>query len=124
MCLGLDDVIHPERSNRKKCHDFSSYEQEIRNKLSNLSPICSTSANLTTKASTSFITINSPSDSYTSDYSSSSANQSRPPLSAITPTKNNLSTESSEKTKPRPLNKRIGFKRAIMQKFKITKHNK
>jgi hypothetical protein len=70
-------------------------------------------------------TTNSPLDSHTSDYSSSSStNQLRPPLSAITPTKTNLSAGYSEKTKPRPLTKRMGFKRAVMQKFKISKNNR
>jgi len=69
--------------------------------------------------SSSSITINSP-----SDFSSTSMNQLRPPLSTITPTKTNLSSGYSEKCKPRPLTKRMGFKRAVMQKFKITKHNR
>ena len=47
--------------------------------------------------SISSVIINSPSDSHSSEYSSSSVNQSRPPLSAITPTKTNLSTGYSEK---------------------------
>lgn len=55
-----------------------------------------------------------------SDISSSSASQLRAPLSTITPIKINY----PEKTKPRPLTKRMGFKRAVMQKFKITKHNR
>ena len=35
-----------------------------------------------------------------------------------------LGRNLSEKNKPRPLTKRMGFKRAVMQKFKITKHNR
>ncbi len=69
------------------------------------------------------VMMNSPSNSYTSEYSSSSSHHLRPPLSTTTPTKTNLSTHS-EKSKPRPLTKRMGFKRAVMQKFKITKHNR
>ena len=78
----------------------------------------------TIASSISSVIMNSPADSYTSDQSSSSANQLRPPLSTITPTKNNHSAVYSDKTKPRPLTKRMGFKRAVLQKFKITKHNR
>jgi hypothetical protein len=77
---------------------------------------------MTSTITSSPIITNSPSDSYTSDYTSS--NQLRPPLSTITPTKNSLSAIYSEKIKPRPLTKRMGFKRAVMQKLKITKHNR
>jgi Rap guanine nucleotide exchange factor 2 len=116
--MGLNEIVNPERSpNRKKRHDVSSYEQEIRNKLSGISPVRSISMTPTFPS-------NSPSGSHSSEYSSSSMNQSRPPLSAITPTKTNLSTGYSEKTKPRPLTKRMGFKRAVMQKLKITKTNR
>jgi hypothetical protein len=118
LSLGLNEIVNPERSpNRKKRHDVSSYEQEIRNKLSGISPVRSISMTPTFPS-------NSPSGSHSSEYSSSSMNQSRPPLSAITPTKTNLSTGYSEKTKPRPLTKRMGFKRAVMQKLKITKTNR
>ncbi|CAF4783017.1 unnamed protein product, partial [Rotaria magnacalcarata] len=80
-------------------------------RLNNLSPICSASMSPPATNNSSSIIMNSPSDSFTSDYSSS-ANQIRPPLSTITPTKNNLTTYT-EKTKPRPLTKRMGFKRAV-----------
>ncbi|CAF2043483.1 unnamed protein product [Rotaria magnacalcarata] len=121
--MGLNDIVHPEKSpGRKKRHDMSFYEQEIRNRLNNLSPICSASMSPPATNNSSSIIMNSPSDSFTSDYSSST-NQIRPPLSTITPTKNNLTTYT-EKTKPRPLTKRMGFKRAVMQKFKMTKHNR
>ena len=70
-------------------------------------------------SSTSSVLMNSPSDPIHSDYT----NQLRPPLSTITPTKNNHSSYA-DKTKPRPLTKRMGFKRAVMQKLKITKHNR
>jgi hypothetical protein len=78
---------------------------------------------MTPTASTSSVLINSPSDPFPSDYSSSSTNQLRPPLSTITPTKNNHSSYT-DKTKPRPLTKRMGFKRAVMQKLKISKHHR
>ncbi|CAF3738614.1 unnamed protein product [Rotaria socialis] len=122
--MDLNDIVHPEKSpGRKKRHDMPFYEQEIRNRLNNLSPICSVSTSPpATNNSSSIIIMNSPSDSFTSDYSSST-NQIRPPLTTITPTKNNL-TPYTEKTKPRPLTKRMGFKRAVMQKFKMTKHNR
>lgn len=115
---GLNEIVHPEKSpHRKKRHDFLSYEQEIRNKLISISPFRSTSMT-PNSASPSSIPPKSPSGSQHSDHSNASA--SRPPLSAITPTKTNL----TEKIKPRPLNKRTGFKRAMMQKFKITKTNR
>lgn len=119
--LGLNEILNPEKSpRRKKRHDLSSYEQEIRNKLTPISPI-RPMASITTATtpinSSSSIALNSPSESHNSDYLT---NQTRPPLSTITPIKSNL----SEKTKPRPLTKRMGFKRAVMQKFKITKHNR
>ncbi len=118
---GLNEIINPEKSpNRKKRQDLSSYEQEIRNKLNGSSPLRSISATSTILTnSSSSVVLNSP-----SDFSSTSMNQLRPPLSAITPTKTNHSTGYSEKTKPRPLTKRMGLKRAVMQKFKITKHNR
>ncbi|CAF3043862.1 unnamed protein product [Rotaria sp. Silwood2] len=123
--MGLNDIVHPEKSpGRRKRHDLSNYEQEIRNRLNNLSPICSAVTSPPPRSNTSSAIMNSPSDSYTPDNSSSSNNQIRPPLSTITPTKSNLSTTNTEKTKPRPLTKRMGFKRAVMQKFKITKQNR
>jgi hypothetical protein len=70
-----------------------------------------------TTNNSSSIFFNSPTESHHSEHS---AHHSRPPLSTITPTKTNL----SEKTKPRLLTKRMGFKRAVMQKFKITKNNR
>ncbi|UJR30940.1 hypothetical protein I4U23_018452 [Adineta vaga] len=122
--MGLNDIINPEKSpNRKKRHDLFFYEQEIRNKLYASSPVRSISMTPTT-SHTSSVIMNSPSDSFTPDHSSSSSNQLRPPLSTITPIKNNHSTAYSEKTKPRPLNKRMGFKRTVMQKLKMSKHNR
>lgn len=115
--LGLNDIINPEKSpGRKKRQDLSSYEQEIRNKLNGFSPVRSISMTPTSINSTSVL-INSPTDY---SLSTNSTSQMRAPLSAITPTKINY----TEKTKPRPLTKRMGFKRAVMQKFKITKHNR
>lgn len=115
---GLNEIVHPEKSpHRKKRHDFLSYEQEIRNKLISISPFRSTSMT-PNSGSPASIPPKSPSGSHHSDHSTASA--SRPPLSTITPTKTNL----NEKIKPRPLNKRMGFKRAVMQKFKITKTNR
>ncbi|CAF0941045.1 unnamed protein product [Rotaria sp. Silwood1] len=122
--MGLNDIVHPEKSpSRKKRYDISLCEQEIRNRLNNLSPICSASTSPPSRSNTSSVTMNSPSDSYILDNSSSS-NLIRPPLSTITPTRSNLSTTCTEKTKPRPLTKRMGFKRAVMQKFKMSKHNR
>lgn len=117
LSSGLNEIVHPEKSpSRKKRHDFSSYEQEIRNKLISVSPFRSTLLN-PNSASPLSVPPKSPSGSNHSDHSNPS---SRPPLSSITPTKINL----SERTKPRPLNKRAGFKRAVMQKFKMTKTNR
>jgi hypothetical protein len=107
MYLGLNDIVNPEKSPaRKKRHDISLYEQEIRNKLNGSSPICSQSITPTTSP----ILTNSPTNSQ--------KNQSRIPLTTITTPTN------SEKTKPRPLTKRMGLKRAVMQKLKITKNSR
>ncbi|CAF0773746.1 unnamed protein product [Adineta steineri] len=120
--MGLNDIVNPERSsNRKKRYDLTTCEQEIRNKLYISTPVRSVSMTPTTNNTPSGLA-NSPSDPYTPDHSSS--NQLRPPLSTITPTKTNLSTEYPEKTKPRPLTKRMGIKRAVLQRFKITKNNR
>lgn len=94
---------------RKKRHDLSSYEKEIRQKLNLSSPIRSNP----TTPTTSPISNSSPSDS----------NSSQLPIINVTPTKNHSST-TSEKTKPRILTKRMGLKRAVMQKLKITKPNR
>ena len=111
---GLNEILNPDKSpNRKKRHDISSYEQEIRNKLNVISPLRSISVTPSATHSP-LIVPPSPSDSYTSD------NPFRPPLSAITPTKANF----IERTKPRPLNKRMNFKRTLMQKFKMSKNNR
>ena len=113
----MNEIINPEKSpRRKKRHDISSFEQEIRNKLSGISPIRSVPTTPTSHNPPSMI-MSSPTDSHHSD---SFAHLARPPLSTITPTK----TNHSEKTKPRLLTKRMGFKRAVMQKLKITKHNR
>jgi len=105
--LGLNEVINPEKSPaRKKRHDISLYEQEIRNKLNGSSPIRSHSIIPTTSP----ILTNSPTNSQ--------KNLLRVPLTTVTPPTN------SEKTKPRPLTKRMGIKRAVMQKLKITKNSR
>jgi hypothetical protein len=118
--LGLNETLNPEKSPaRRKRQDSCQYEQEIRNKLNGLSPIRCTS--MTSSSPVSPRVVSSPSDSFLPDELSSSL---RPPLSTITPTKNSLLGTYSEKTKPRPLTKRMGFKRAVLQKFKITKHNR
>jgi hypothetical protein len=97
-CLGLNEIVNPEKSPaRKKHHDLSLYEQEIRNKLNGSSPLRSHS--ITPK--TSPILPHSPIH-----------DQSK------------LSLTNSEKTKPRPLTKRMGLKRAVMAKLKITKHSR
>ncbi|CAF1464237.1 unnamed protein product, partial [Adineta ricciae] len=93
----------------KKRHDISLYEQEIRNKLNGSSPIRSHST------TTSPILPMSPTETY--------HHQARSPLTTIvTPTKNIPS--NADKSKPRPLTKRMGLKRAVMQKLKITKNNR
>ncbi|CAF1161556.1 unnamed protein product [Adineta steineri] len=111
--MGFNEIINPEKSPvRKKRHDISLYEQEIRNKLNGSSPIRSQS--IITPTTSPILPI-SPSDS--------SHHQSRLPLITITtPTKN--IPINSEKIKPRPLTKRMGLKRAVMQKLKITKNNR
>ena len=108
-------MVHPEKSPaRKKRHDLSSYEQEIRNKLNLSSPIRSPSSTPTSSP----LSIHSPSEN---SITSSTTNDSRTVLSNhhLTPTK-----QQSEKNKPRPLTKRMGLKRAVMQKFKISKTNR
>lgn len=117
--LGLNEILNPEKSPaRKKRHDMSQYEQEIQIKLQALSPLRSIS--MPSPAPSSPLIVSSP-DPFTSD---EYLNPGRAPLTAMTPTKNNLSTTYSDKSKPRPLTKRMGFKRAVMQKFKMTKHNR
>jgi hypothetical protein len=105
--LGLNEIVNPEKSPvRKKRHDLSLYEQEIRNKLNGSTPIRSHSITPTTSP----ILTHSPTNSH--------INQSPVPLTTTnTPT-------TSEKTKPRPLTKRMGFKRTVMQKFKSTKKSR
>ncbi|CAF0850292.1 unnamed protein product [Rotaria sp. Silwood1] len=108
--MGLHEIDNPEKSpTRKKRHDISLYEQEIRNKLNGSSPIRS---RLLTPSSSPNLS-HSPTDS---------RHQSQTPLIAITPTKDNQT--NSDKIKPRPLTKRIGLKRTVMQKLKITKNNR
>ncbi|CAF1173023.1 unnamed protein product [Rotaria sordida] len=108
--LGLHEISNPEKSPaRKKRHDITLYEQEIRNKLNSSSPIRS---RVITPTSSPNLTNNS----------TDSHNQSQIPLTTITPTKNHQT--NSDKIKPRPLTKRIGLKRAVMQKFKITRINR
>ncbi|CAF0905048.1 unnamed protein product [Adineta ricciae] len=108
--MGFNEIINPEKSPvRKKRHDISLYEQEIRNKLNGSSPIRSHST------TTSPILPMSPTETY--------RHQARSPLTTIvTPTKNIPS--NADKSKPRPLTKRMGLKRAVMQKLKITKNNR
>jgi hypothetical protein len=96
--LGLNEIVNPDKSPaRKKRHDLSLYEQEIRNKLNGSSPIRSHSITPTTS-----------------------------PVLAHSPISNQSLTTSinSEKSKPRPLTKRMGLKRAVMQKLKITKNSR
>jgi hypothetical protein len=104
--LGLNEIVNPEKSPaRNKRHDISLYEQEIRNKLNGSSPIRSHSI------TTSPLLTHSPLNSHQN-------NQTRLPLTTITTPIN------SEKTKPRPLTKRMGLKRTVMQKLKITKNSR
>lgn len=92
--------MNPDKSpGRKKRHDLSFYEQEIRNKLTGSSPIRSQSNTPTTSP---VLVHNSP---------------TRSPLLTI-PTSTN-----AEKSKPRILTKRMGLKRAVMQKFRMTKNS-
>ena len=98
---------------------MTQYEQEIRNRLFGQSPMRAIS--LTSSNPSSPLTFSSTSDAFFSDDGN---NTNRPPLSTITPTKNTLATTFSEKNKPRPLTKRMGFKRAVMQKLKMNKNNR
>jgi Rap guanine nucleotide exchange factor 2 len=114
--MGLNEIINPEKSpHRKKRHDVSSFEQEIRNKLSGISPVRSVPTSPTIHNLPPTIMTSSGESHHSDNF----AHLARPPLSTITPTKN-----LSEKIKPRLLTKRMGFKRAVMQKLKITKHNR
>lgn len=90
--------MNPDKSpGRKKRHDLSFYEQEIRNKLTGSSPIRSHS--------------NTPTTS--------------PVLAHSSPTRLTIPTSiNAEKSKPRILTKRMGLKRAVMQKLKMTKNSR
>ena len=89
--------MNPDKSpGRKKRHDLSFYEQEIRNKLTGSSPIRSHS--------------NTPTTS--------------PVLIHSSPTHLPLISINTEKSKPRILTKRMGLKRAVMQKLKMTKNSR
>jgi hypothetical protein len=113
---GLNEIVNPEKSPaRKKRHDQSLYEQEIRQKLNLSSPVRSTS---TTPTTSPLSMQNSPSDTLMHDI-----NQVRIPLTNVTPTKN-VPINNADKGKPRLLTKRMGLKRAVMQKLKITKTNR
>ena len=101
--IGLNEIVHPDKSSpgrKKHRHDLSYYEQELRNKLNGSSPI-------------------RPSHSTTPTTS---------PILAHSPTRNSTTTTTvptpnhAEKSKPRILTKRMGLKRAVMQKLKITKN--
>jgi len=117
--MGLNETLNPEKSpGRKKRHDFHYYEQEIQHKLLGQSPMRSLSLNSSIPNSPSSFT--NPSDGFFPDDPN---NTSRTPLSSITPIRNTLSATYSDKPKPRPLTKRMGFKRAVMQKLKINKNN-
>ena len=120
--VGLNDIINPDKSpNRKKRHDTLFYEQEIRNKLYTSSPVRSISMTPSTSSTTSVI-MNSPSEPHSPDPSSST--HLRPPLSTITPIRSNQSTAYAEKKKPRLLIKHKGFRQTVMQKLKMSKHNR
>jgi hypothetical protein len=107
----LNEIVNPEKSPaRKKRHDLTLYEQEIRNKLNGASPI--RSSPITPIASP--VLSSSPTNSH---------NQSRIPLTSITTPTKNIQT-NSEKTKPRILIKRRGLRGALMQKLNITKKNR
>ncbi|CAF1315372.1 unnamed protein product, partial [Adineta ricciae] len=120
--MGLNDIINPDKSpNRKKRHDTLFYEQEIRKKLYTSSPVRSISMTPSTSSTTSVI-LNSPSEPHSPDPSSST--HLRPPLSTITPIKSNQSPAYAEKKKPRLLIKHKGFRQTVMQKLKMSKHNR
>ena len=106
---GLNELVHPDKSpSRKKRHDISSYEQEIRNKLNGLSsPIRSQSITPTTSP----VLPHSP--------LASRQQQQQPVNNTHSP-----QTTNNEKTKPRPLTKRLGLKRTLMDKLKITKNSR
>ncbi|CAF4213895.1 unnamed protein product [Rotaria sp. Silwood2] len=108
--MGLHEINNPEKSPaRKKRHDISLYEQEIRNKINGSSPIRS---RLITPASSPNLK-RSPTDPH---------NQLHIPSIITTPTKDNQI--HSDKIKPHPLTKHMGFKQALMQKLKITKNTR
>ena len=112
--LGLNEIVNPEKSPaRKKRHDLSVYEQEIRHKLNISSPIRSNST--------------TPTTSPLSNHSPSESTSAPIPAINVTPTKLVSSTNNNninEKNKPRPLTKRMGLKRAVLQKLKINKTNR
>lgn len=111
LFTGFNEIINPEKSPvRKKHHDIFLYEQEIRNKLNGSSPIRCESITPTTSP----ILATSPTDS---------SHHSRLPLTTITTPTKNIQT-NSDKIKPRLLTKRMGLKRAVMQKLKITKNTR
>lgn len=95
--VGLNEIVHPDKSpGRKKRHDLSYYEQELRNKLNGSSPI----------------------------RSSHSTTPITSPILAESPTTNVPTPNHAEKSKPKILTKRMGLKRAVMQKLKITKNSR
>jgi len=113
--MGLNEMVHPEKSPaRKKRHDLSSYEQEIRTKLNLSSPIRSPSSTPTSSP----LSIHSPSENSITSTTTNDSRTALPNGHHLTPTK-----QQPEKNKPRPLTKRMGLKRAVMQKFKISKTN-
>lgn len=109
---GLNEIVHPDKSpSRKKRHDISSYEQELRNKLNGLSsPIRSQSITPTT----------SPVLPHSPLTSRQQQQQQLPPVNST----HSPQATNNEKTKPRPLTKRLGLKRTLMDKLKITKNSR
>ena len=107
-CLGLNEIVNPEKSPaRKKRHDLSSYEQEIRNKLNGSSPSRSHSITPTTSP----ILSHSPTTTTRHD-------PIRFPLPTIA-TPNHV-----EKSKPHILSKRMGLKHIFKGKLRQLKNSR
>ncbi|CAF0898116.1 unnamed protein product [Didymodactylos carnosus] len=116
--MGFYEIVNPEKSpNRKKRHDISLYEREIRSKLQQ-SPITQHSISVPTALSP-VSSSNSP-DQHHQPQQRLDNDETIDKLtpSTITPIK-----ITHHDKKPKPLAKRMGFKRAL-QKFKISRHNK
>ncbi|CAF0742965.1 unnamed protein product [Didymodactylos carnosus] len=116
--MGLHEIVNPEKSpGRKKRHDISLYEQEIRTKLQQSPPVRSASIPLT--SSSPLLPPNSPNQHYhTQQQFDNDETIIKLPTTTITPIK-----ITHHDKKPKPLAKRMGFKRAL-QRFKISRHNK